>query len=88
MQGSLFCRTVKKIIEKANVEIVKRSDQTKGFVVSPKRWMVERIPGSSPRTGCSHGSDDAERWPRTEKTSTAKTRFPPPRILRLMIITA
>ena len=25
-----------------NVEIVKRSDQAKGFVVLPKRWVVER----------------------------------------------
>ncbi len=25
-----------------NVEIVKRSDQAKGFVVLPKRWIVER----------------------------------------------
>ncbi len=26
----------------SNVEIVKRSDQAKGFVVLPKRWVVER----------------------------------------------
>jgi transposase len=25
-----------------DVEIVKRSDQAKGFVVLPKRWVVER----------------------------------------------
>ena len=25
-----------------NVEIVKRSDRAKGFVVLPKRWVVER----------------------------------------------
>ena len=26
----------------ANVEIVKRSDHAKGFIVLPKRWVVER----------------------------------------------
>ena len=27
---------------RVNVEIVKRSDHAKGFVVLPKRWVVER----------------------------------------------
>ena len=31
-----------KIIAHVNVEIVKRSDTAKGFVVLPKRWVVER----------------------------------------------
>jgi hypothetical protein len=31
---------VKKAIARVNVEIVKRSDQAKGFVVLPKRWIV------------------------------------------------
>ena len=30
---------------KVRLEIVKRSDQAKGFVVLPKRWMVERTFG-------------------------------------------
>ena len=47
-------------------EIVKRSDRVKGFVVQPRRWMVERtIPGSTA----------APDWPRTGKTSTV-TRSP------------
>jgi len=33
---------VKTILSKMNVEIVKRADQVKGFVVLPKRWVVER----------------------------------------------
>ena len=37
-QGPVFRRAVTKIMAQVNVEIVKRS----GFVVLPKRWVVER----------------------------------------------
>ena len=43
-QGPLFRRAVAKIMTRVNVEIVKRSDHAKGFVVLPKRW-VERSHG-------------------------------------------
>jgi transposase len=41
-QGPLFRAAVKKVMARVNVEIVKRSDARKGFVVLPKRWVVER----------------------------------------------
>ena len=41
-QGPLFRAAVTKIMARVNVEIVKRSDQAKGFVVLPRRWVVER----------------------------------------------
>ena len=41
-QGPLFRDAVGKIMAQLNDEIVKRSDQAKGFVVLPKRWVVER----------------------------------------------
>jgi transposase len=41
-QGPVFRRALSKILKSVNVEIVKRSDQAKGFVVLPKRWIVER----------------------------------------------
>ena len=41
-QGAVFQTAVKKIMAQVEVEIVKRSDQAKGFVVLPKRWVVER----------------------------------------------
>lgn len=41
-QGPEFRRAVAKILKDVNIEIVKRSDQAKGFVVLPKRWIVER----------------------------------------------
>ena len=41
-QGPLFRRAVAKIMAQVNIEIVKRSDHAKGFVVLPKRWVVER----------------------------------------------
>jgi transposase len=41
-QGPQFQQAMTTIMAQVNVEIVKRSDQTKGFVVLPKRWVVER----------------------------------------------
>jgi len=41
-QGPQFQAGVKKALKSVHVEIVKRSDQAKGFVVLPKRWIVER----------------------------------------------
>ena len=41
-QGAHFQRALKKVIGQVNLEIVKRSDQVKRFVVLPKRWIVER----------------------------------------------
>jgi len=41
-QGAQFQRALKTIIGRVNLEIVKRSDQAKHFVVLPKRWIVER----------------------------------------------
>jgi transposase len=41
-QGPGFRLAVKEIMAGLNVEIVKRSDQAKGFLVLPKRWIVER----------------------------------------------
>ncbi len=43
-QGRAFQAGLKKAIARVNVEIVKRSDQARGFVVLPKRWIVERTP--------------------------------------------
>ena len=41
-QGPVFQKGPKKAVAQVNVEIVKRSDQAKGFLVLPKRWIVER----------------------------------------------
>jgi transposase len=41
-QGEQFQAGLKKAVAAVNVEIVKRSDHAKGFVVLPKRWVVER----------------------------------------------
>jgi transposase len=40
--GPEFQRALKKTLARVTVEIVKRSDQAKAFVVLPKRWIVER----------------------------------------------
>jgi transposase len=39
-QGPVFRRAVTKIMAQVNVEVVKRSDHAKGFVVLPRRWVV------------------------------------------------
>ncbi len=41
-QGPEFQSAMKRILARVNLEIVKRSDQAKGFVALPKRWIVER----------------------------------------------
>jgi transposase len=41
-QGPQFEQALAAIWPGLEVEIVKRSDQTKGFTVLPKRWVVER----------------------------------------------
>ena len=41
-QGPEFQAGLKKALAQVNIEIVKRSDQAKGFVVLPRRWIVER----------------------------------------------
>ena len=41
-QGPLFRAAVQKAMKQVDVEIVKRSDAAKGFVVLPRRWVVER----------------------------------------------
>ena len=41
-QGPEFSTALAKVRPHLNVEIVKRSDRAKGFVVLSKRWIVER----------------------------------------------
>jgi transposase len=41
-QGPEFRTAVKAILSAVAVEIVKRSDHAKRFIVLPKRWVVER----------------------------------------------
>src|SRR5208337_3267139 len=41
-QGPQFEHAVAGVLPELQVEIVKRSDQAKGFTVLPKRWVVER----------------------------------------------
>jgi transposase len=40
--GPIFQGALTKLLPHLQIEIVRRSDQIKGFVVLPKRWIVER----------------------------------------------
>ena len=40
-QGPIFANAIAKILSRVKIEIVKRSDQAKGFVALPKRWIVD-----------------------------------------------
>ena len=44
-QGPVFAKAAAQAMPGLSVEIVKRSDAAKGFVVLPKRWVVERSLG-------------------------------------------
>jgi len=44
-QGTRFQSALLHVVRHVNVEIVKRSDAAKGFIVMPKRWIVERTIG-------------------------------------------
>jgi transposase len=41
-QGPEFQKALIKVLPYLKIEIVRRSDQAKGFVVLPRRWVVER----------------------------------------------
>jgi transposase len=41
-QGPGFDKTLAKVLPRLEAEIVRRSDHANGFVVLPKRWIVER----------------------------------------------
>ncbi len=41
-QGPEFKAALKRRLARVELDIVKRSDQAKGFAVLPKRWIVER----------------------------------------------
>jgi transposase len=43
--GPIFHEGLAAILPQLNIEIVKRSDDAKGFVVLPRRWVVERTIG-------------------------------------------
>ena len=43
--GPIFLDGVANVLPNLAVEIVKRRDDTKGFVVEPQRWIVERTIG-------------------------------------------
>ena len=44
-EGPIFHTALAKILPLLETEIVKRSDQVKGFVILHKRWIVERTRG-------------------------------------------
>ena len=44
-QGPKFQKALKRVLRRVKLEIVKQSDTARGFVVLPKRWIVERTIG-------------------------------------------
>ena len=41
-QGPEFKKALARILPQLKTDIIKRADQAKGFVVLPRRWVVER----------------------------------------------
>lgn len=44
-QGPQFKAALQRVLAQLNLQIVKRSDTAKAFIVLPKRWIVERTIG-------------------------------------------
>jgi putative transposase len=42
-QGPKFNQALARVLPHLKAEIIKRSDHAKGFVVLPKRWIVDRL---------------------------------------------
>ena len=55
-QGPQFQEGLRRVCRRLRVEIVKRSDAAKGFVVLPKRWIV------LPRTILPDSASSGRRW--------------------------
>ena len=79
-QGPLFRRAVAKIMARVNVEIVKRSDHAKGFVVLPKRMgrrtnvrMARAVQASRQRLGESQSKGARISAPRFNQNHAEKT---------------
>jgi transposase len=66
-QGPPFQEGLRRVCRRVRVEIVKRSDQAKGFAVLPKRWIVERTIAWLNR--CRRLAKD---WARTGSASAAR----------------
>ena len=62
-QGPEFQTALTKLLPQLETEIIKRSDHAKGFVVLPRRWVVERTIAWLNR---------CRRLARIEKTSIAR----------------
>ena len=71
-RGSQFQAAIGRTLARVTVEIVKRSDQAKAFVVLPKRWIVERTLAWLGR--CRRLAKD---W---ECLNRKAARLPPPRL--------
>jgi len=70
-QGPVFQKASAKILPHLQIEIVKRSDQAKGFELLPRRWLSNAL---------SLGLIAAAGWPRISKISPETARFSPPRL--------
>ena len=58
--GPIFHDGIANVLPSLAIEIVKRSDNAKGFVVEPMRWIVERTLGWLGR--CRRLAKDWENW--------------------------
>ncbi len=75
-QGPKFQNALKRVL-RVKLEIVKRSDAAKSFVVLPKRWIVERTIGWLNR--CRRLAKD---WEKLNRKALAFLRLAP---IRLMV---
>jgi transposase len=80
-EGPIFHTALASILPCLKTEIVKRSDQIRGFVVLPKRWIIERTIGFDqplPQTRQRLGK------PQSQRPCFPKTCFHPPHAQKAM----
>jgi Transposase DDE domain len=73
IQGPVFQNASAKILPHLQIEIVKRSDQAKGFELLPRRWVVERTFAWLNR--CRRLAKDFENLTRTHSLFSVSPQF-------------
>ena len=88
-QGPQFAKALAKVLPHLDVEIVKRSDRVSGFVVLPKRWIVERSIAWPARLLLAQGRVRQESWQRIGGASPPRGRSsqpPRPRVMHEVLL--
>ena len=77
-QGPVFRKVLTRVLQRIEVEIVRRSDRAQGFELPPKRWIVERTIGwlnRCRRLACPKGMRRIKDWENLNRKALAFLRL-------------